>query len=348
MQRRTTDPSNRNRRENRTVPYDATDLHRFRQVQRLAYDLTQKVESQLQPGMSESEVATLMVAAQAQHHVFQVFHEPFAWFGVRTMLGPDWTGGLTATPDGSSTDGHSTQPTANAELARASNRFFPSHESLADGMPVILDLAPAVDGIASDVGYSFTFTATKAATATEATRAGRSAKPPPSNRLFDELDAGLARIRTFLLEGVRQGETLLSLYRLLDELLDDRGWLNCHQHYPARALGHLVFPLGPDPERATPIPGFGTAAAEGLLAAGVQALKDESVYPVWNDSAFTDYPASPGLWAVEPHIGCDGVGVKFEELLVVTENDAYWLDDALPHVQRWTAARYSTESFRRG
>jgi hypothetical protein len=177
------------------------------------------------------------------------------------------------------------------------------------------------------------------------TRAGQ---PDGTNTLFNQLDAGLARIRTFLLEGVRAGETLLDLYRLLDHLLDARGWLNCHQHYPARALGHLVFPLGHEPERPTPIPGFGTAAAEGLLAAGAHALDDDLCYPVWNGTAFTDHRATPGLWAVEPHIGCDGVGVKFEELLVVTEDDAYWLDDALPHVQRWAAARYSTESFRRG
>ncbi len=59
---------------------------------------------------------------------------------------------------------------------------------------------------------------------------------------------------------------------------------------------------------------------------------------MWNDSAFSDYPAAPGLWAVEPHIGGDGVGVKFEELLVVTDDDAFWLDDQLPHSLRWADA----------
>lgn len=43
----------------------------------------------------------------------------------------------------------------------------------------------------------------------------------------------------------------------------------------------------------------------------------------------------PGLWAVEPHLGFAGVGAKFEELLVITDDDAYWLDDDLPHVRRW-------------
>jgi hypothetical protein len=40
------------------------------------------------------------------------------------------------------------------------------------------------------------------------------------------------------------------------------------------------------------------------------------------------------MWAVEPHLGWRGVGAKFEELLVVTGDDAYWLDDDLPHVRR--------------
>jgi hypothetical protein len=41
----------------------------------------------------------------------------------------------------------------------------------------------------------------------------------------------------------------------------------------------------------------------------------------------------PGLWAIEPHIGRDGVGAKWEEMLVVTDTDTYWLDDAVPHLR---------------
>ena len=43
--------------------------------------------------------------------------------------------------------------------------------------------------------------------------------------------------------------------------------------------------------------------------------------------------AGSGLWAMEPHIGRDGVGAKWEEMLVVTDNDAYWLDDAVSHLR---------------
>jgi Xaa-Pro aminopeptidase len=294
-----------------TFAHSAADLDRFRQVQRLAYDIALRVEAQLRIGMTEAEVASLLAATQIQQGIFQFYHEPFAWFGSRTML-EQLDPGETET---------------GAAPLRTHPKFFPTGETLADGTPVILDLAPAVNGISADVGYSCVV---------------------GKNKLFNELDAGLARIRTMLVEGIRGGDTLRSLSRLLDQLLAERGWENCHRHYPTQGLGHLVFPLEPDPDRASPVPGMGTAAAEGLLAAGAEALEYDSCYPVWNDSTFADHPAAPGIWAIEPHIGRDRVGVKFEELLVVTEDDAFWLDDHLPHLFRWAAARYSTESFRRG
>ncbi len=290
-----------------SFPYSAAELDQFRQVQRLAYDIALTVESQLQVGMTETEVCTLIAAAQARNEIVQVFHQPYAWFGLRTLLGPDWAG----CPG---THGFA----ANGGMPNTA--FQPTDAALAEGVPLILDLAPVVHGIASDVGYSCVL---------------------GPNVMFDDLDRGLARIRSFLLEGVRSGETMLNLYRELDFLLAQRGWENCHQHYPERALGHRVFRLAHEPDRPSPMPGFGTAAAEGLLAAGVAALEDGNSYPVWNDSSFSDYTAAPGLWAVEPHIGRDGVGVKFEELMVVTEDDAYWLDDSLLHTQRWAAAGYS-------
>jgi Xaa-Pro aminopeptidase len=294
-------------------PHSAAELDQFRQVQRLAYDIALTVESQLQVGMTETEVCTLIAAGQARNDIVQVFHQPYAWFGLRTLLGPDW-----APSEGA--------PGSAANGSAPNTAFLPTDAALAEGVPLIVDLAPVVHGIASDVGYSCVL---------------------GTNVMFDDLDRGLARIRSFLLEGVRSGETMLGLYRELDFLLAQRGWENCHQHYQDRALGHRVFRLEHEPDRPSPMPGLGTAAAEGLLAAGAAAVENGSSYPVWNDSPFSDYTAAPGLWAVEPHIGRDGVGVKFEELLVVTEDDAYWLDDNLLHTQRWAAAGYSIKPLAR-
>jgi Metallopeptidase family M24 len=296
-----------------TFPYSAAELDRFRQVQRLAYDIAQQVEGQLEVGMSEVDVCLRIADLQTTNDVTQVFHEPFAWIGRRTVLGEDWITTALGAKD-------------LAAGVRPGTPFFPTSRAIDEGAPVIIDLAPVVDGISTDIGYSCVVGA---------------------NRLFHDLDRAMPRIRSFLLEGVRAGESLLSLYRELDFLLAQRGWENCHQHYPDRAIGHMVFPLEPEPARPSPLPGFGTAAAEGLLAAGVAAVEHGTSYPIWNDSAFSDHPAAAGLWAVEPHIGRDGVGLKFEEILVVTEDDAFWLDDHLPHAQRWAAAGYSIEPLRR-
>ncbi len=282
-------------------PYAAADLDRFRQVQRLAYDMALGVEAQLRIGMTETEVCTLLEVAQRGSGVDQVFHEPFAWFGPRTLLGPDWVA-------------------ARTDVSQSG--FFPTDTALCYGMPLIIDLAPALDGFSADVGYSCTVGA---------------------NPVFEELDRSLARIRAFLLEGVRAGQTMRALYLALDELVAEHDALSCHRHYPEGALGHQLFALEVDPPRPTLLHGFGPAAAEGLVAASRGALEHGEGYPVWNDRNLADRPPAPGLWAVEPHIGRDGVGVKFEELLVVTEDDAYWLDDHLPHCQRWAAAGYNTE-----
>ena len=324
-----------------TFPYSAADLDRFQQVQRLAYDIAQQVEAQLEVGMTEIEVCMLLAAAQADRDVDQVFHEPFAWVGRRTVLGPDWIAsfprgnraggasggtGLGDSGLGDSGLGDTGLGGAPTSGASAPSPFFPTSLTIADGLPVIVDLAPVVGGVSSDIGYSCVVGA---------------------NRLFNDLDRALPRIRSFLLEGVRAGESLRTLYRELDVLLAQRGWENCHQHYPDRALGHMVFPLDEEPGRPSPLPGFGTAAAESLLAAGVAAVERGTSYPVWNDTSYSHYPAAPGLWAVEPHIGRGTVGVKFEEILVVTEDDAFWLDDHLPHAQRWAAAGYSIEPLAR-
>jgi Xaa-Pro aminopeptidase len=313
-------------------PYSAADLDRFRQVQRLAYDIAQQVEEQLEVGMTEVEVCMLLATAQADHGVGQVFHEPFAWVGRRTVLGSDWVapflrgraaGGSLLGGQRAGRTGHERGDGAHPSPV---SPFSPTSVTIAEGLPVIVDLAPVVGGVSSDIGYSCVVGA---------------------NRLFNDLDRALPRIRSFLLEGVRAGESLRTLYRELDFLLAQRGWENCHQHYPDRALGHMVFPLGEEPERPSPLPGFGTAAAEGLLAAGVAAVEGGTSYPVWNDTSYSHYRAAPGLWAVEPHIGRGTVGVKFEEILVVTEDDAFWLDDHLPHSQRWAAAGYSIEPLAR-
>jgi Xaa-Pro aminopeptidase len=279
-----------------SFPYGERDLARFREVQRLAYDIAEEVAGALEVGMTERDACDAIAAAQAARDVDQVFHHPFAWFGERTMLAPGWA-------------------QAGIEGGRGGG-FFPTDTAITEGTAVIVDLAPVIDGYCSDIGYSSVV---------------------GTNDVYEELLAGLAPMRDQLLVGVRAGHTLRDLYVELDEVIADHGWVNCHQEYPDRALGHRVMRLGPDPDHAGPIPGFGVAAGEGLVAAIMESVEHDTCWPIWNDSERAHHRPTPGVWAVEPHIGREGVGAKFEELMVVTDDDAYWLDDDLPHVRRWAA-----------
>jgi hypothetical protein len=53
----------------------------------------------------------------------------------------------------------------------------------------------------------------------------------------------------------------------------------------------------------------------------------------WHAGPWSNAQPDPGLWALEPHIGRDGVRATWEERLVVTDNDTSWLDDAVPHLR---------------
>ena len=98
-------------------------------------------------------------------------------------------------------------------------------------------------------------------------------------------------------------------------------------------LGHRVVRF-PNPGDA-PAPdgsGFDTSVlrwfVRGIAAAGEHGTPS----PTWADQSISDHRPAPGLWAVEPHLGRGAIGVKWEELLVIEDHDAYWLDDEAPHL----------------
>ena len=193
--------------------------------------------------------------------------------------------------------------------------FAPTDRKLEKGMPVILDVAPTEKGYTSDIGYAFVF-----------------GDNPEVEKMLDDLKP----YRSLIVEGVKAGKTLQEIYRDVDALIDEQGYENRHRIYPGEVLGHRIERLGRDPEQVQPFGGFGPAALVFLLKESQAANQNpEHPRPIWNGGDPCNQKAAPGLYAVEPHIGKGPLGVKWEEVLVVTEDDAYWLDDDLPHVKRW-------------
>ncbi len=106
-----------------------------------------------------------------------------------------------------------------------------------------------------------------------------------------------------------------------------------HKAYPFKVLAHRVTRLH-QPRGQLNIARFGVNSTLDLVKQVGQGHK-EGWSPLWSVDKRSQHAPQPGLWAVEPHLGRDGVGAKFEELLVITEDSAFWLDDDLPHVRRW-------------
>lgn len=280
--------------ENDVLALQPAHLEGFRRSQQIAYAAVTAVERQLQAGMTERDAAHALHDELQKHGVREYFHQPFAWFGERTAF----TNFVTPL------------------------QFFPTNQRLKQGMPVILDIAPIVDGHASDIGY--------------ACKLGE-------NALHDQMLQDLAPYRTLILEGVRARKNMDEIYRDVDRLIDAQGYRNRHAAYPFSVLAHRVSFVPQEARTEFKLAGFGVPAISYLFGQLAQATRKAGhVTPLWNAHRASAHPATPGLWAVEPHIGFRGVGVKWEEILVVTDSDAYWLDDDLPHVKRWSQTKQPT------
>jgi len=137
---------------------------------------------------------------------------------------------------------------------------------------------------------------------------------------------------------VRERVTFRAIAREVDDEIKKLGYENCHKKHIAFVLGHRVTQVPDTWLNRRRIWGLGVAQAGYFVGKtfGAQQFGGDGS-PNWNHTRSSDHPPTPGLWAVEPHVGKDGVGAKFEEILVITETEAYWLDEGgLPHHRAWT------------
>jgi Xaa-Pro aminopeptidase len=286
--------------------FTPAELDRFKEYQRASYAVLEDVASSLREGETEKDAARRVRKRFHEQGVHHYFHVPVALFGTRTAY-----------------------PGAFGQLEALS-----TDRKLEPGMPVILDAAPVYHGYTVDTSLATSF------------------GDHPRQR---ELVRALQPLRDLILARVRERATFRAIAREVDDEIRKLGYENCHKKHIAFVLGHRVTQV-PDtwlnrrriwglgvPQAAFFIgktfgaQQFVPAWSRILKAAGISAWRvsgDGS--PNWNHTRTSDHPPTPGLWAVEPHVGKDGVGAKFEEILVITESDAYWLDEGgLPHHRAW-------------
>lgn len=171
--------------------------------------------------------------------------------------------------------------------------FMPTDRALKASEVFILDVAPIVNGFACDVGYTDCLEMNP-----EFEKAQRFLK-----NIYNEIPK--------IFQTVPEKE----IWNEVESRILDAGYENIHKKYPLSVLGHRVHEHS---EKGSFFEkyGFGWQSYWGLLKRGVLP---EVLAPFSNS-------IQDGLWAIEPHIGTPTFGAKFEEILVVENGKAYWIN----------------------
>lgn len=184
--------------------------------------------------------------------------------------------------------------------------YHPSNKRLGSDDVAILDVSPIVDGYIGDVGYTVSL---------------------QENPQLAQAKAFLRELRAEIPTLFASDQTPADIWAMINQKITQAGYDTVHDKYPHCVLGHRVFRV--KPQQGKPLRlgwgGFGWFSLETNLAflkmGPSAALGPEHI------------GNKLGLWAIEPHIGWQGGGAKFEEILVVEANRCYWLDDNVPHMR---------------
>lgn len=184
--------------------------------------------------------------------------------------------------------------------------YHPSQRQLNAGDVAILDVSPIVNGYIGDVGYAVSLTH----------------NPELEKAKLFQLE--LRRIIPLLFAS---NMTPAEIWQEINRLIIDAGYDTIHAKYPHCVLGHRVFKVKARQGRHLRLGwgGFGWFSLETNLKF-LQMGPAAALGPEHQGKKL-------GLWAIEPHLGWQGAGCKFEEILVVEADRAYWLDDDVPHVK---------------
>ncbi len=192
--------------------------------------------------------------------------------------------------------------------------FFPKRKILEPGMSVILDAAPLFSGYLVDTSFSFCF---------------------GENDAHREMMKHLAQYRDSVPEAINQGLSFKAVAEQVQETMTAQLYEPVHQKHPGEVLGHRAIKTPKLPFQLR-LQGFDAVSLlwfkfkDSLAASGLGRRS-----PLWNGLKSSDHAAHDGLWLVEPHAGLGSVGAKWEEILVIEDGRARWLDDNPPHVRQW-------------
>jgi hypothetical protein len=194
--------------------------------------------------------------------------------------------------------------------------FFPKKRVIAEAEAVIFDASPIFDGFMVDTSFSFCLGV---------------------NPVHEQMMRNLATFRASIPAAVNAGGRFKAITERVNAEIVSWGYEPVHPKHPGNVLGHRAMRLPALPFTWS-AKGFDQVSLNWFYANEFLARGGLARSPLWNATRTSDHKAYDGLWLVEPHAGLDVVGAKWEEILVIEDGRARWLDEDVPHVRQWALA----------
>jgi hypothetical protein len=171
---------------------------------------------------------------------------------------------------------------------------MPTTRKLRENEVFILDVAPIYQNHSSDVGYT--------------SCAGKNHELDLAMKFLKELRSDIPT----LINGKRNGA---GIWKEIERRIKEAGYEPIFDRYPYGVLGHRVYTTSESGPRLRYL-NMGWQSYWNFLSRGVmgQLLTQ------------THTGDLTGLWAIEPHIATKDFGAKFEEILVIENGVAHWLE----------------------
>jgi len=192
-------------------------------------------------------------------------------------------------------------------------KFFPKKRAVAVNESVIFDASPVFGEYFVDTSFSFCL-----------------GESEPHRTMMQRL----ASFRASVPDAVNAGTTFATIAEDVNAQITGFGYEPVHEKHPGAVLGHraTMLPRLPFVWRAQ---GFDTLSLTWFYGMEYISRIKLARSPLWNTTATSKHKPYDGLWLVEPHAGDGPTGAKWEEILVIENGKARWLDDEPPHVQQW-------------
>lgn len=155
------------------------------------------------------------------------------------------------------------------------------------------------------------------------------------NAAHRRMMASLSGYRRSVLDAVNAGERFSAIAANVEASMRADGYEPVQVKHPGKVLGHRAVKraLLPFTWRINGFDGLSLAWFILKSRAATAGLGRQD--PLWDAGSTSDHPPHDGFWLVEPHAGAGEVGAKWEEILVIENGRARWLDDEPPHGRQW-------------